>query len=122
MRGHLRRPFTKNWFDIFPPAFIDADERPRNAGRDIAQDSVGCGVDPQGGSDQEKQRWIRRELYSGKIPEFLELASLMVPADARPIIKALQGQMYVFIGFKLDDREPALAGAGKDINHRAIRG
>jgi len=44
--------------------------------------------------------------------EFRKLAALVVPADARPVIQALQGKVNVFIGLEFDDRKTAVASAG----------
>ena len=69
----------------------------------------------------EHQQWrLGRELLAGKIAVLLEFAAAMVPQNARPVIQALERQVHVFVGFQFQHGKPAVASAGKHVNHRAI--
>ena len=46
----------------------------------------------------------------------------MVPADAQPIVQALQGEMQVLIGFEFQHRQTAVAGHREQVEHAAIAG
>ena len=57
-----------------------------------------------------------------KVSKLLKFAALLMPLDPAPVIKTLQRQMNVFVGFELDHRQLAGAGNGKHIDHGAVCG
>ena len=72
--------------------------------------------------NQIQQGRLLRERYAGEITMLVKLLPLLAPLDTRPIIKALQREVYVLIGFQLHHRQSAIAGAGKHVDHGTVGG
>src|SRR4051794_25298695 len=86
----------------------------------MAEEFVRCGMNVQTWGGENQERIFRRQLASGKIAMSLELIAPMVPANARPVIETLKGEMQVLVGFQLDDGETSAPGDAKKIDHRSI--
>src|SRR5579863_3091152 len=76
----------------------------------------------EGGRDEKEPRGDLRERDPLKIAPRGELLAIEVPLHAHPIIKRLQGQMDVLIGFYFDDGEPAVAIDAQQIDDAALAG
>src|ERR1700738_2265584 len=131
--------FAPDYFDLFAPAFVEGQERPVDAGGEVAEDGFGGGVDAQGGGDEVKAGSIGRKAETGEVTVALELAEAeggagcrvggleVVPADADPVVEALQREVEVVVGFEFDDGEAAGlraggAGDGEQVEHAAVGG
>jgi len=110
------------------PAFVEGDQGPADAGREVAKDDLGGGVDVEGGGDQVEVRRIGAEAGVGEVAVLLEVAEAggavdvgeVVVADADPVVEALEGEVEVFAGFDFDDGEAVGAGDGEEVEHSAV--
>lgn len=63
------RSFTEDDFYSASPAFVNADQRPVDLGRDVPQERVGRGMDVQRRGYQEQRRQSSDNSCSGKYPK-----------------------------------------------------
>ena len=82
----LRRVLAIHHVNAIAPALVDLNQRPLDPRREIAQQRVSRGMNPQSRSDQVEQRRRAGNVSSGEISIAGELAVLLVPADPRPIV------------------------------------
>lgn len=44
----------------------------------------------------------------------------VVPADANPVVEALESEVEIFRGFEFEDGEASVAGDGEEVEHAAV--
>ena len=113
---------------MLAPAFVEGDERPGDLRAEVAEDDLGGGVDAQGGGDEIEARRLRGEAVGGEVAVGLKLAEAglgvgglgVVPADAEPVVEALEGELGVLFGLELEDGEAAGVVEGEQVEEGAV--
>ena len=90
MRNAVLATHAEDNLQLFPPVFVEADANDLDARREVPQDSFARRMKLECGTDQEQQWRFRAQGPAGEIALALELAPLVVPLDAHPIIQGLQ--------------------------------
>ena len=101
---------------------------------EVAKDDFRCGVDAEGGGNQEEARVGGAEADAGEVAVTLELAEAavlaglgvgvlgVVKADADPVVETLEGELGVFVGFDFEDGEATVVVDGEQVEHAAVAG
>ena len=76
----------------------------------------------QRGSHQKKQRSFVGQLAPGEISESREFSAGAVPLHARPLVKTLQWQVNIFVGFEFQHCQSSGHGRGQHVEHGAVGG
>ena len=102
---------AKDDFYALAPAFVNACEFPIDFGGEVAEQSVGCGMDVQGWRHQVQQGLFGGQLAGGEISEAGKFSTTVMPLDSRPVVEALEREVNVFVGLEFDDGEAAMMSA-----------
>jgi len=115
--------------DLLSPTFIERKKIPLNAWRQVTEYGFGGRVDVQGGGYEVEAGWLRREMQAAEVAVALELSETLlvrglqvVMADTDPIVKALEGEVKVVVGFELDDGEAAVGSDTQEVEEAAVGG
>lgn len=83
---------------------------------------IGGRMKTQSRRDQVDQRRRGLQLHAGEITVTLQITRLLMPADARPIVRRLQWQVQIFGGFQLQNGEAAGSGGAQKVENSVLRG
>jgi len=114
------RVFAINDADGVAPALVDLDHAPLDLRRDVTEKSVGGRMGAQAGSDEIEKRWRVGEFAAGEVTIAEKAAIELVPANADPVVEALEREVDVFVGLQFEDGEATVEGAGENVDHSAV--
>ena len=97
---------------VLTPVLVDSDQLPGDGGGEGAKNGFVGGVDVERGGDAEEERVVRGKLNARKVAVAGDVSGTVQPADAKPVVEGLEGQVEVVVGFELEDGEAALAREG----------
>ena len=101
---------TKHYAEAAAPAFGEADADDFDVARKVALKDIGGGMKAEGGRDQIDERRRRMQFESREIAVAREVSLRLMPANARPVVGGLEGEIDIFGGLQFQNGEAAAAG------------
>jgi len=109
MKIYSRNLLTKHDAETTAPAFGKADADDFHVAGKIPLKGVGGGMKAESGRDQIDEWGCGLELESREIAVTREVRLRLMPANARPVVRGLEGEIDVFCGLEFQNGQAAAA-------------